>query len=70
MDPISNQKFSFDFQKFVLQDPNVRVVRHHLAPPKPFDIKAPDKSSKSKKDMKKKGKSQDKEGGELKKPFT
>lgn len=53
MDPISDQMFSHDFQKFVLQEPNVRVVRYNLKPSKPFDINAPDKTSKPKKDLNK-----------------
>ncbi len=52
MDPISNQQFSYDFQKFVLQDPNVRVV-HMQGIPKPFSLVPPEKSEKSKKDIKK-----------------
>lgn len=56
MDPISNQIFSHDYLKYVLQDPNVRIVERVLPPStKPFEIKP---SEKTKKDLKKK-KSQD-----------
>lgn len=48
MNPIENERFSYDFQKFVLQDPNVRVVNIDH-PPKPFSLEGPKKSDKSKK---------------------
>ena len=54
MDPV---KFSDDFHKFVLQDQNVRYMPMH-PPSKPFDINAPSKSEKSKKDLKKDKKQQ------------
>lgn len=68
MDPISNEMFSHDFQKFVLQDPNVRIINTNVDPPKPFDIKPPEKSSRSKKDVAKQ-KNQEKKKN-LKKPYT
>jgi hypothetical protein len=52
MDPITNQQFSHDYQKFVLQDPNVRHI-YMQAVPKPFSVLPPEKTGKSKKDMKK-----------------
>lgn len=48
MNPIENEKFSYDFQKFVLQDPNVRMVNIDH-PIKPFNLEAPKKADKSKK---------------------
>lgn len=55
MDPISNQIFSHDFQKFVLQDPNVRNIYNQVQPPPPFELKmqAAEKSKKAKKDLEK-----------------
>lgn len=50
MDPISGQVFSHDYPKFVFQDPDVRV-NPAAHPPKPFDLNAPKKASKSKKDL-------------------
>lgn len=54
MNPISNQKFSDDYQKFVLQKPNVWEVNYNAnaKPPKPFSLE-PKKSEKPKKDLKK-----------------
>lgn len=52
MDPISNQVFSHDYIKFVYQDPDARFVKP--PPTKPFEIKGPEKSKKTKKDMDKK----------------
>ena len=49
MDPISNQSFSHDYVKFVFQTPDARVVYRATPPPKPFEVKAPEKSEKSKK---------------------
>lgn len=51
MDPLSNRIFSHDYTKFVLQDPNVRIVEHVLPPAKPFEVKP---AEKTKKDLKKK----------------
>ena len=58
MNPISNQQFSYDFQKFVLQDPNIHTI-HMQATPKPFSLTPPEKSGKSKKDVKKQKKQKD-----------
>lgn len=52
MDPISNQMFSHDFDRFVLQNPHIHVINNQVEV-KPFHINAPDKSEKSKKDQKK-----------------
>lgn len=52
MDPISSQ-FSYDFQKFVLQNPNVREFYYQIELKKPFSLDPPDKSDKTKKDLKK-----------------
>lgn len=53
MSPLENAKYSHDFQKFVLQDPNVRVV-HVDRPVKPFKLEGPKKSNKGEKNDKKK----------------
>lgn len=49
MNPISNQMFSDDYQRFVLQTPHCHIV-HKMDPP-PFKIKSAEKSQKSKKDI-------------------
>lgn len=54
MDPISQQMFSHDAPKFVYQDPDVRFV--NPPPVKPFELKGPEKSKKTKKDIDKKKK--------------
>lgn len=65
MDPLSNQLFSYDFQRFVLQDLEAqRIPPIARAPEKPFEIK---KNEKSKKEMNKQKKQNPKD---LKKPFT
>lgn len=52
MDPIDNTLFSYNYQKFVLQDPNVNLVNMHAHPPaKPFSLDPPKKADKSKKDL-------------------
>lgn len=53
MNPISNQQFSDDFHKFILQDSVTRVVNMNYVPKKPFSLDPPKKSDKSKKDLKK-----------------
>lgn len=53
VDPISNQMFSDDFQRFVLQKPHCRVVHGQMIIPKPFDLNFEGKTKKTKKDMKK-----------------
>lgn len=53
MDPISNQVFSFDYEKFVLQKDHCIINERHTLPRKPFDINATKKTKKSKKDAKK-----------------
>lgn len=64
MDPITNQIFSYDFDKFVLQTPNVFPVNQQLEV-KPFNLNKPaEKTEKNKKDLKK---SKDKEKEEKKK---
>ena len=60
VDPTSSQIFNYDYHQFVLQDPNIRVVDIHH-PPKPFDIKKPEKTDKSKKDLKKQKDQKEKE---------
>lgn len=60
MDPIANQQFSHDFQKFVLQDPNVRIIEQKV-PPKPFDVDTLGKVKKNKKDLEKEKKNEKKE---------
>lgn len=64
MDPISSQ-FSHDFQKFVLQQNDVKIVDNALIP-KPFPIKAPEKSKKTKKDLEKKKQQDQREKGKQK----
>lgn len=63
MEPIFiyNDQFPVYISKYVLQQPNERVVNVDYKPPKPFELKAPDESKRSKKDTKK-----DKEKEELK----
>ena len=67
IDPTSNPIFSHDFQKFVFQEPNVRMVNMYHEQPKPFEINSPEKSKKSKKEKDSKKDGQDKEKS---KPFT
>ncbi len=50
VDPVSNQQFSHDFQKFVWQEPDSWVV-NYKAVPKPFNLEGPVKSDKTKKDQ-------------------
>lgn len=60
MDPLPNDMFSYDYQRYVLQDSmrgplnpiNIQPNQQE-ALPKPFDIKRPDKSDKTKKDINK-----------------
>lgn len=64
-DPITEKMFSDDFQRFVLQNPNVNEIPHPtIDSQKPFILNPADKSEKSKKDA-------DKQKEEKKqKPFT
>lgn len=67
MNPISNnQMFSDDFQRFVLQNPNVQFVNRPLVPPPPFRINKSEKTEKSKKDI---GKQKENEKKEKEKPL-
>lgn len=68
MDPISNQVFSHDYVKYVYQDPDGRIVNQgHPPPAKPFDLKGPEKSKKTKKDTdKEKQKKQEKDSSNSK----
>ncbi len=50
MDPISNQMFSHDYPKFVYQTPDLHVI-HYQRTPKPFSLNAPEKTSKTKKEL-------------------
>lgn len=61
MDPITGQIFSYDFQRFVLQDPLINAPKPK-ATQKPFDLnmKGPEKTDKTKKDMKKEEKQEKK----------
>jgi hypothetical protein len=53
MNPISNQMFSDDYQRFVLQNQVCHVVNQDVRiQPAPFDLKS-EKSAKTKKDLKK-----------------
>lgn len=67
MDPISNQIFSHDFQKFVLQNPDVRMVQHPYEAIKPFRPKPIKKPGRTKKDLDKQRQNGLKE--EKKKPY-
>lgn len=49
MDPISQLPYYYD--KYVFQDPGVWNISHGSLPTKPFEIKAPEKSKKTKKDI-------------------
>ena len=60
MNPISDDLFSWDYVKYVYQDPNVRIIDHGPPPAKPFELKAPEKSKKSKKESKQKKKEDEK----------
>ena len=51
--PITNQQFGYDFDRFVLQNPHLVYINNQVEIKKPFNIDAPDKSEKSKKDLKK-----------------
>lgn len=52
MNPISNQQYSRDSEKYIYQDsPNPLVVNQ--GPAKPFKVSSPHKSEKAKKDVKK-----------------
>lgn len=54
MNPISNQVFSYDSEKYVYQkDGVVPVVNQAHLPAKPFKLTPPDKSKKSKRDLEK-----------------
>lgn len=48
--PISNQVFSHDFPKFVYQTPDIQVINAQHTP-KPFSLQAPEKASKTKKEL-------------------
>lgn len=53
MNPISNQMFSDDYQRFVLQTPICHVINQEMhIQPKPFNLKS-EKSKKTKKDLEK-----------------
>jgi hypothetical protein len=52
MDPITNSKYSDDFHKFVLQDQGA-IINPQAKVPKPFSLNPPEKSKKTKKDLKK-----------------
>jgi hypothetical protein len=59
MEPIS--KFFHDYEQYVYQIPNVRIIDHGPPPQKPFEIKTPDKSKKTKKDTDKQKEKDEKE---------
>lgn len=67
MDPISNQMFSYDFQRFVLQDIAGHELRPLVPPTRPFNIESAEKSKKEMNKQKKQNKNKPKD---LKKPFT
>lgn len=52
MNPISNQMFGYDFDRFVLQNPQMQINNPNVEI-KPFNLNEPKKSEKSKKDLKK-----------------
>lgn len=57
-------KFSDDYHKFVLQDPDYRMVPVANKNLKPFSLNPPDKSKKTKKDLEKE------KQAKKQKPFT
>lgn len=59
MDPLSS-KFFHDAEQYIYQTPNVRIINHGKPPEQPFELKSPDKSKKTKKDVDKR-KSEDEE---------
>jgi hypothetical protein len=66
MDPINNQLYSHDAIKYIYQNPDAMQIDPVSLPNKPFELKAPDKTQKSKKDFSK-DKEQEK-GNKNKKP--
>lgn len=67
MDPISNQIFSYDFERFVLQKQNIPLIPHNTIDPPKFDINATSETKKTKKDLAKKKQKKSKEN--YKNPF-
>jgi hypothetical protein len=69
MDPISSQ-FSYEYQKFVLQEPNVHAIQenYHVLLRKPFELYPHVKTAAAKKDLNKgqEQPTQDKSKGEKK----
>lgn len=55
MNPISNPLFH-DYPKYVYQTPDVVPIHGHMPSPKPFSLKPPEKSKKTKKDIAKQDK--------------
>ena len=53
MDPIPNQAFDYGYIKYVYQQGDPQSIHRNLPPDKPFKIKSPKKSEKTKKDLKK-----------------
>jgi hypothetical protein len=55
MNPLNpiQQVVSQDYHKFVMQDHQARVMQGQFTPPKPFDLKPPEKLDKAKKDLNK-----------------
>lgn len=50
MDPITSQMFSYDYARFVLQEPNMRTINYEAVPkPKLFKIEKEEKPTKSRK---------------------
>ena len=67
MNPLSNpnQVFSHDAEKYIYQEPDMRMVNPALFTAKPFKVKPPEKSKKAKKDVNK-----NKSQGENKEPLS
>lgn len=59
--PNPNQVFSHDAVKYVYQEPDMRMVNPPLFTVKPFNVKTPEKSKKTKKDVNKKKQEDEKE---------
>lgn len=71
MDPISNQIFSYDYERFVLQKQNIPIINntpHQIEPPK-FDIEKLTKAKRTKKDMNKEKSKEREKNKKYKNPF-
>lgn len=60
MDPLNNQLFSHDAIKYMYQTPDAMQINPSSIPSKPFELNAPEKAKKTKKDL---GKDKEQEKG-------